>query len=501
MRLFASVTSLRGRVRWALVGFGGIAALILALGAMVLDEALEHVVIQDTLRAEAGRVMADLSAPNPAHFDTALMRHYFWPNRDRPVLRIPLVRAGRQSALAPSLRLARQPAPGLPAPAARSPARSGGAALAPRSAFNWRRAQGLFGYLWQHRGQAPPAALRHLQPGFHEAVSLDHREYYVLVRNGPRGRYYIAYDTTRLRRREHWFVGVLILAVVLILYSADRLGRHMANRLTRPLADLAETVRSVDPEQRRARIPAERGDPELSRIAQAFNGFLTRMDEYVEREQAFTRIASHELRTPLAVISGAADVIAARSDSGSADAAPLRRIRRATREMSETVEALLALARAEDDQLSRPCRVERIAEEIVAQHAYLVEDRPVKLSMEVRQPAVVHAQARMVGILISNLVRNAVQNTPSGHVKVIVGDQRLIVEDTGRGLDPALAKRFLKGDGTRMRSEVRGHGLGLYIVGQICERYGWPIHIHGTAGGGTRVKVDLQDGEPPENVV
>ncbi len=480
MASFTGPTSLRGRIRWALVGFGGIAALLLAVGAMFVDEALEHVVIQDTLRAEANRVMADLSTPNTTRFNTTLMRHYFSPQPHREPPGMKAATPLRAAGLAPSLFL----------PSHSDTAAAGNTAIA-SSGFSWRHAQGLFGYLWLRDGQAPPGALRRLGPGFHEAVALDGHDYYVLVRDTARGHYYIAYDTTRLRRREHWFVGALILAVVLILYSADRLGRHIADRLTRPLADLAETVRRTDPGERRARIPAERGDPELSQIAQAFNTFLTRMDEYVEREQAFTRIASHELRTPLAVISGAADVIEARTRDTGLDSAPLRRIHRATREMSETVEALLALARNEEDSMARPCRVDRVASEVVNEHAYLVQDRPVTLEMTACAPTTVVAPSRMVAILVSNLVRNAVQNTARGRVQVAVDARRLTVTDSGRGLEPRVAERFLRGDGGHVRSEVRGHGLGLYIVGQICERYGWPISVEPADGGGTRVSVDL----------
>lgn len=495
--------SLRGRIRWALVGFGGIAALLLALGAMFIDEALEHMVIQDTLRAEASRVMATLKTPHPSHFDTAVMQHYFWSDpgedaRDDDDIRLKPGTADSYAPVAPSLYV---PAhgyrrdfmdgslwQGVTAPSTLSSRSS------PRRTFNWSLQQGLKGYLWRSRvsQDTPPPALRHLKSGFHEAVRLDGRDYYVLVRNGPDGRYYIAYDTTRLHRRERWFVGALIFAVALILYSADRLGRHTANQLTRPLTELSAAVRTIDPARRHTRIPAERGDPELSDIASAFNAFLARMDEFVEREQAFTRTASHELRTPLAVISGAAEVIAARSDTQDPAAAPLRRIRRATREMSETVEALLALARADGDADAGSCRVDRLAAEIVADHAYLTEDRDMRLEMEECKPTEVSAHPRMVSILISNLVRNAVQNTSRGRVTVAVDGQALRVEDTGHGLDPALAERFFKGEGVRMRTDLRGHGLGLYIVGQICNRYGWPIQINANTHGGTVVLVRMK---------
>lgn len=336
-----------------------------------------------------------------------------------------------------------------------------------------------------------PAVFERLTGGFHEDVRLDGRSYYVLVKNVTGGHLYVAYDTSRLVSREYWFAGAIALALVLILSAAARLGRTTAMCLTRPLSELAQAVRDFDPVARDTRIIVDHGDPELNDIAAAFNTYLARMDQFIAREQAFTQTASHELRTPLSVISGAVEVIRARGYERGALAAPLGRIQRSAGEMTETVEALLFLARATSPEEVPPCRVDWLVAEMLARHACLVENRPLTLTLGRCEPTTIAAPRRMLAILISNLLRNSVQNTPRGHVTAGVIEGAVCVIDTGEGLDPILAARFLNERAGAAAEAARGHGLGLYIVGQVCARYGWPIEIGRNPDGGTCTRIIL----------
>lgn len=408
--------SLRARVHWALFGFGAATALILVIGALMLDETLERLVIQGTLQAEAARTAPALRSPHPETRDNALLRHY---------------------------------------------------------------------------GASAPDALRHLAPGFHEGVALNGRYYYVLVREAAGHREIVAYDTTRLRAREHWFAGALALTLVVIFLAAHRFGRSTAERLTRPLARLAQTVHRIDPASRNSRIPTDQGDPELSHIATAFNAYLARMDDFVAREQAFIRSASHELRTPLAVVGGAVDVLRARGLDRDGAAGPLERIERATRTMTETVDALLALARREAAaHETSPCRADRLLNAAVGAQRELAAQRGLTLTLGACEPTTVHASARMLAMLMENLLRNALENTDRGTVTASVRAGTLSVVDTGSGLDPDTARRFLRGAGPAER--VRGHGIGLYVVGQICAHHGWKVTFEPNPAGGTAVTVRLE---------
>ncbi len=278
--------SLRARLRWTLLLFGTIAAALLAISAVVIDESLERLVIQQTLVAEAQHVTPHDNLPTTVTHQNGntLLRDYFLPT------------AGSTNA------------PPLP---------------------------------------SPPAALAALAAGFHEGVEVGGRQYYVYTVDRSGGRLFVAYDLTWLNTRERWFAGLLAAVVALILLAAYWLGRVAADRLSGPLESLADTLQAMDPDRRQARMSVERRDIELRQIANAVNGYLERLDEFIDREQSFTQTVSHELRTPLASIRLATETLKSqfRRGSSTVSSKPLRRLERASRQMSEIVDSLLALAR------------------------------------------------------------------------------------------------------------------------------------------------------------
>ena len=106
--------------------------------------------------------------------------------------------------------------------------------------------------------------------------------------------------------------------------------------------------------------------------------------------------------------------------------------------------------------------------------------------------------ARLLGILIRNLVSNAVQHTPNGSVRVTTGVEgdpvTLTVADQGDGIPPgALARvteRFFRVDKARTRASG-GTGLGLAICKAIIDAHGGTITFTSHGGEGTTFVVHL----------
>jgi signal transduction histidine kinase len=99
----------------------------------------------------------------------------------------------------------------------------------------------------------------------------------------------------------------------------------------------------------------------------------------------------------------------------------------------------------------------------------------------------VTAPPAMVHMVISNLVENAVAHTEHGRIDVRLEPGRLIIQDTGQGIEPEdlqhLFERGFRG------AQSRGRGLGLYLVQRITERLDWKISVQSTPGAGTRFEV------------
>lgn len=333
-----------------------------------------------------------------------------------------------------------------------------------------------------------PKALRSLprhDPGIN--ITFDHRRYRVGTAMIDGKRAFIAYDITAFETREQLFGMVLLVAALIVLALAVPLGMWIARISLKPINALAEQVGHLQPGDRAPALAIRFERYEVGVIARAFDRFMDRLDEYVERERSFTADASHELRTPLAVIQGALEIL--QQDARLATSAPLTRIDRAARQMGELIEALLFLAREEPNGNAGAvpsCRADHVIRELIEAYRPLMARNDVDVATI--ESCTVHAPRIALVIVFGNLLRNALQHG-GGQVTVSLTGGQLAVADNGHGMNSEQLKQafdrgFRAGPGA-------GLGLGLYLVKRIADRYGWQITLASQPGQGTRIALQL----------
>ncbi|MGZ5295071.1 MAG: ATP-binding protein [Actinomycetota bacterium] len=214
----------------------------------------------------------------------------------------------------------------------------------------------------------------------------------------------------------------------------------------------------------------------------------------------FVANASHELKTPAAAIQAAAETVRdAASDDPAAVARFAGQLERDARRLSRIVMDLLDLSRLEtgsDGHLRVPLgplaaeEVDRAREEANAAGV------SIDLAAEGTAAAVL-GSARDIGLLLRNLIDNAVRYTPrGGHVVVSIGtdgqDAVVAVADSGIGIPskdvPRIFERFYRVDRARSR-ETGGTGLGLAIVKHVAENLGATIEVRSELGTGSTFTV------------
>jgi signal transduction histidine kinase len=340
---------------------------------------------------------------------------------------------------------------------------------------------------------ALPAPLRSLGPGIYKGLTDGDREYYMQVLDLPRGRIYVLVDVTDLDVDELRFMLIIIGCGLGFLLLEWLIIQQVTRRLVEALERLSVTLSQVQPGVE-AHIDNGYPEVELKQIADTFNAYLDRMKAFVEREQGLTAMISHELRTPLAVISGAADVLLSRNKDEH-NRPTVSRIKQATRDMTDSIDALMLLARSTDSlpQPATPCRVDLLAADAAAQLSVNPPGKPVELRIGTMEPLEVAAPPRLVSILVGNLVGNALQYTSVGHVllQVEARPARLTVSDTGRGVDPREMPGLFRALTRGRDAQGSGAGLGLYIVDEICKRCGWSISVDTGIGAGTTISVSF----------
>ncbi|MBL0028938.1 MAG: HAMP domain-containing histidine kinase [Rhodanobacteraceae bacterium] len=351
-----------------------------------------------------------------------------------------------------------------------------------------------------HPGDAVPAYLRDLAPGYHSIHATEVDE---LVWVGDRDgrRLWLVFDQHQVDRLALWFGLVPLTLVLGTVYLVSWTTYRASRRAVSPVIRLAEVVREQDPKNQDwqaicAVARASDADDEVIILADAIRGFAQRNAEFVERERNFTRDASHELRTPLTVIKVAADVLEEEALSAFG-ARSVSRIKRAARDMEALIQAFLILAREGDTGLpSERFVVNDIAAEEVERAQDLVAGKPVTIRFVAEARIELDAPPRVFAVMISNLLRNACQYTEQGEVVVTLGERFVRVDDSGPGMAPEdvahAFEPFYRGKG----AGKGGHGVGLTIVRRLADRFGWPVTLESTLGIGTRATIALPQARP-----
>jgi signal transduction histidine kinase len=339
-----------------------------------------------------------------------------------------------------------------------------------------------------HHGEEIPRSLRGLPHGVRE-ITVDGTDLHVLAGNDGRGEFVVVDHDSEYEKIEIVVYSMFAAGFIAFVACSLMLARFLANRIVTPITLLSQAV-----EQRRDELPCLERDDELGVLARAFASRTGELKQFLDRERFFTGDVSHELRTPLTVISGAAEVLIARTEGEASLQAPAERIYRAAREASDVASVLLRLARSPQGLEAPPQSVAELAEYEVARCQPLVAGKPVTLRYLDGADFTVHGSRELLQAAIGNLLRNACAYTEHGQVVLRLEQRSIIVEDTGPGL-PAAAMARLRGEaGPDGDGASSGTGLGLGLVQRICSYLGAELHVQHREGGGTRFSIGFPAG-------
>lgn len=337
-----------------------------------------------------------------------------------------------------------------------------------------------------------PPSLATLPEGVHE-VMMDGHEVHLAVTHFGSERVVRAYDYSVYERHFKNGMNMLMFATALFALPTVWLAYWLSGLLVRQVGSLARQVKDLRSGAASAIDPASYDEREVAGLAEAVNDYHRRMAAMVEREKEFTANVSHELRTPLTRIRTSCELL--EPVAGALDAKSRQRllqIEQAAEDMHALVECLLALARDETGTVGPPVRLAELVGAIVERYAERLEKQAVRIVVDVAADACIHANAPALGIVLSNLVDNALRHTEDGEIRVAYRDGTLSVDDTGSGIAadalPHVFERFYRAPGGR----GDGFGIGLAIVKKICERCGWQIEVHSAEGVGTHVLLGLK---------
>ncbi len=285
---------------------------------------------------------------------------------------------------------------------------------------------------------------------------------------------------------------ILLVGTAVVAATGAVLGIWVTRRALRPLGVAGAAAARLASGQLDARVPAD-PDPDLNRLAVAFNDMADALTDRIERERRFVSDVSHELRTPVATIRAATDVLARRrGELSERGQYALDLLSSEVDEFDQLVVDLLEVSRLEAsgelpvaaDDVVLPDVLRRVAR----QHGH--PDLTITMRWA-RFESPIRTDKRHLERVIGNFVRNADVHA-GGPVEIWADRDRsgmaaIAVDDTGPGVPSELRsrifERFARGDDARQRP---GSGLGMSIAAEHARMLGGTIRVEDRPGGGAR---------------
>ena len=282
----------------------------------------------------------------------------------------------------------------------------------------------------------------------------------------------------------------------------------LAERAAKARAPVVGTLTVVFPEPRtlamRAFPLADRGP--TGRIVVTLTDMTQRRRlEALRRD--FVANASHELKTPVAAVRALAEtLLTALPDDPEAGRQFAERIAREAERLDVLARDLLDLSRVERGTLDvEPVDLVGLAKEVVGGYVDLAEERRIMLGTEFQPGISMRGDRAQLGLLLSNLLDNALRHTPpkgAVRVRLDAAESRAVLQvaDTGEGIPaaelPRVFERFYRVDKARAR-QTGGTGLGLAIVRHVAEAHGGNVRVDSELARGTTFTVTLPIAGPP----
>lgn len=256
---------------------------------------------------------------------------------------------------------------------------------------------------------------------------------------------------------------------------------------------------------RAAPLRAESDDGRVIVVAQD----VTRLRRIDSLKSDMVATVSHEFKTPLTSLRMATHLLL---EPGTGPLTEAQRevvttARDETERLRSLVDELLDLVRIESEAgaLHRvPVEIAQLLHSVVDGHRAIAAAKGVVLDVDAHAAmSPVRIDPEKLGIVLANLVSNAIRHTPAGgRVTLGAGTDasalRVTVRDSGEGVVPSELARLMERTSTREGGHERGgRGLGLTIAQEIVLQHGGELLAESAPGQGSAFTVVIpHEAEP-----
>ncbi|MCR9062725.1 MAG: HAMP domain-containing histidine kinase [Cytophagales bacterium] len=191
--------------------------------------------------------------------------------------------------------------------------------------------------------------------------------------------------------------------------------------------------------------------------------------------KSFTENASHEMQTPLAIISTNLELLIQDDNLTSVQMEQIAELMESISKLSKLNQTLLLLTKIENRQFSETklISLSKVISKKLFSLKPWIEQKGISLEQSIQSSILLELNPYLFDVLLNNLLSNAIKYNLNidGIIKIKLSTTGLTVSNTGKRLSndiKVLKQRFQKGNESQ-----HSMGLGLSLVDEICQTYGF----------------------------
>lgn len=246
--------------------------------------------------------------------------------------------------------------------------------------------------------------------------------------------------------------------LILCILSSWYLSKWLSRPIERLIANIAEkpAIQNIEQSTERKIVSiygTERKD-EIGKLANELKSSYQDIQQFIQREQNFTRDVSHELRTPITLIKNILTLQKSNELTGEEQDI----LKQAASELEQTVEILLALARQKNLDFTS-IKVLPAIEKTLLNLYHLHPSFDFDIRVNVCSSMFVTGNPLLFTLLCQNLINNGIYHGNGQTMSIYSSQQDITFENSiSQDLD---------------RPYYQGLGHGQYLVQRIVEEMGW----------------------------
>lgn len=280
---------------------------------------------------------------------------------------------------------------------------------------------------------------------------------------------------------------IIVVSICLILAATLVFSRM----LILPMKHLSKIAREMEQENYQPKEVVEKRNDEFSQLeAQLNRGYIKQqssmellkesnqqLQDKNKQQKVFLMASSHQLKTPVASGLLLVDSMMNKVGKFSDHEKYLPHLKKEILTMQTIITEILELNQEDiSEKLMEPVNIGEIVENCLLCNEVLIGQRELVVDNQ-SISAEIHTEVRYFYKIIDNLIKNAINYTPKGGRVEIQGERTsLTIINYGITIDKAILPQIFE-PFVRTTSNVKGHGLGLYIVAHYSKLLGIEVNI------------------------